>query len=172
MQRAMDQVLKEMAPEVAGLYTLAKAISIQDHKRMLDSHAQRVREGHRAMARAAGMEDLIEPEKAEGADDMGDTFTIGDTVHYYGAVTAGNQQTPATAPTSTPAEVAKKAGKTIGTIGKTLLALALTASGAGAGVGIPWLLGAFGQEAPKQEAPSMIDLDRNWNLELVPENAQ
>jgi len=74
----LKEELVKIAPQEAGLMMAARAIATEDYRRAMRDHAQRVRESHKAMAKAAGAEDslLDDPE----AEDMGDINISGD--HY------------------------------------------------------------------------------------------
>jgi hypothetical protein len=60
----------------AGLAAAAKAVAVQDHKRLLDDAARRVRDSHRAQMEAVGMT----PEATD--DEMGDVNVSGDHITY------------------------------------------------------------------------------------------
>lgn len=72
-QMTPEQMLaKRTAQAGGGLAAAAKSIATLDHHRMLKANQRRVNDAHRAMARAAGMEDLVsaEPDSEDGVGDQ------------------------------------------------------------------------------------------------------
>jgi len=67
--------MAERFAESTGLRTATMAAGLEDHRRMMADNARRLAEGHKAMARAAGMEDLVAD---PGGDDVGDILVTGD----------------------------------------------------------------------------------------------
>jgi hypothetical protein len=74
------QELSQLLESAAGLKVVGAAVGLEDHRRLLAGNAKRVRESQRAMARAAGMEDVLED--SGEPDEMGDILVTGDiTIH-------------------------------------------------------------------------------------------
>lgn len=64
---AKEEIAKRAAEAGAGLAAAAQAVGLEDHRRMLRDASKRLRDGHRAMMRAAG-----QPETSDASDgDMG-----------------------------------------------------------------------------------------------------
>ena len=81
--RPPNRELAERAAERAGLETAAQAIGVEDHRRMLFRHQQRVDDGHAAMAQAAGFGDLVKRSRKQNEDEMGDLSVTGDQYHLH-----------------------------------------------------------------------------------------
>ncbi len=70
--------IAEKVQAAAGLAVAARAVGLADHRRMLAAHATRVDQSHKAMAKAAGMGDLVPETLSESDDTMGDIVVTGD----------------------------------------------------------------------------------------------
>lgn len=126
------QVLRERAADsIPGLGAWAHIIGIQNIKRVMQAAHRRTDDGHRAMARAAGMEDIV-AKAPEAGDDMGDVIITGDIT-----------TTSPTAPMPTQEQ---------GGIGKAGLALAGLLLGGALGAGAMYL--ANRPATPAQPAPA------------------
>ncbi len=145
-----QEIARAAATTGARLAVAAHAVALDNHRQMLADHAQRVRDGHKAMAKAAGMEDAVgaTPETS----DMGNFIVTGDinvsdptSLQKAIGALAG---TPNTSTTELPissavSAVAEKAPAAMSTLAKVATAAALVLGGSGLGAGIPWLLGAY-----------------------------
>lgn len=70
----LQEVRERLAGPGVGLAMAGRVVGLENHRRILADAARRTQEGHRAMARAAGMEDVV----GEKADDMGHLIVTGD----------------------------------------------------------------------------------------------
>ena len=172
-QSPLQQIAETVADTAPRLAVAAKAIALEDHRRMLAAHASRVADSHRAMAKAIGMEDatvLAAEDEAMGHLIVTGDINVGDPASLQKAISAlsGQPVPQATAATETPAASPVTSAATP-LWQKALVSAALVASGAGAGAGIPWLLGAFDKPAAVQPA---VDTDTNtlYELSIKPES--
>lgn len=76
-----EKIAERVADLAPGLAAVAKAVGLEDHRRMLRDHARRVMDSHRMQAKALGMGDVV---SESSDDDMGDIIVTGD-IHYSGA---------------------------------------------------------------------------------------
>lgn len=76
-----EKIAERVADIAPGLAAAAKAVGVEDHRRMLRDHARRVMDSHRMQAKALGMGDVA---SESSDDDMGDIIVTGD-IHYSGA---------------------------------------------------------------------------------------
>jgi len=137
--------MEEMANDVAkgaGLKMAASAIGLANHKQMLDSHARRLEDSHRAQLKAAGLVPDFEPTNAESEDVPGDVNVTGDSWNYYQQATPAKKNNLATA---------------------ALVAAGLASAG-GVGGLATWLLNR--QPAPTPPAVTPIDTDTDTHYEL------
>lgn len=74
--KSMEQNLERLAERLLPIKVAGAAVGLEDHRRMLAAHAQRVLDSHRAMAKAAGFELPAE----QGADNLGDIIITGDII--------------------------------------------------------------------------------------------
>ena len=105
----MEEIAKRTAEAGAGLAAAAKAVALQDHQRMLRDHADRVKDGHRWMAKVSGA-DVTDRE----GDDMGDIIVTGDiygdqAVKALGRVNGARQVSQPPPPAETKPSLASKA---------------------------------------------------------------
>jgi hypothetical protein len=144
-RQPLEEIANRTATAGAGLAAAAKAVGLADHKRMLEDHARRVRDGHRVQMRSLGME-ASEPED----DEMGDVFVCGDIT----------QPTPTSQP---PIAATQK-------ILPYVLAAALAGGGLGVGgATIPILMALANQgkaTTPVAEQPTVPATDADTQYEL------
>ena len=76
-QTPTEEVSERLSQAGTGLAMAARAVGLEDHRRMLAGVNRRTEEGHRAMAQAAGMEAALSPTDESGSA-MGDIFVTGD----------------------------------------------------------------------------------------------
>jgi hypothetical protein len=174
-QTPLQQVAETVADTAPKLAIAAKAIALEDHRRMLREHAGRVADSHRAMAKAIGMEDavvLASEEDAMGHLIVTGDINVSDPAALQGAINAlAGKQSPSPSPapaqaTDTSAAPAAPAASTATPFWqKALVSAAMVASGAGAGAGIPWLLGAFDEPAAVA-TPTFEDKNTQYELHL------
>ena len=137
-----QELAKRAAEAGGGLAAAAKALGLQDHQRLLRDSARRVRESHRGMAKAAGMEDTLEA--AGAGDDLGDILVTGD-INIHGS--QGQDATKllevlkgkAVSQSDTPTKTSDKPSA-LGTAGKyAALAALMAGSGIGGSALYAWL---------------------------------
>ena len=165
-RQTVAKTVAEVAPKLA---VAAKAIAIDDHRRLLRDNAARVADSHRAMAKAIGMEDTVAPAARE--DEVGHLIVTGDinvadpaslqqAIGTLSGKAAANSDQAATAGQQESTPLWQKA----------LVSAAMVASGAGVGAGIPWLLGAF--DRPAAESPTFADTNTRYELSITPDVPQ
>lgn len=160
-QTPLQQVANTVADTAPKLAIAAKAIALEDHRRMLRDYAARVADGHRAMAKAIGMEDSVVLAASE-ENDMGHLIVTGDiNVGDPSALQAAvNALSGKVAAQPTAAETAVSQIVTAPSAApwwqKAALVAAMAAGSAGTGLFIPWALGAF-QKASTPAATSSAD---------------
>lgn len=102
---SLQTMPEKIGDTLRGLNAAAFAIGMEDHRRMLADAAQRTRDGHRAMMKAA-MGESVQPESGDA--DMGDILVTGDIV--CNQVPLQQAAYPAqTSPSSTLSKAAKAA---------------------------------------------------------------
>ncbi len=132
---------KTIADRVADILPGVKAaqagVMLQDLQATQQAHRRRTADGHKAMAKAAG----VEIDDPNAGDDMGDIVITGDIT-----VT----QSPAPSPAATPPPLPSPAQQPKSQFPKLLAKAAITAAlvGSGAGAAMPWLLGMFDKTPP------------------------
>lgn len=98
-----EEVNKRLAEAGLSLKIAGQAVGLQDHQRMLASHAKRVDQANAMGARVLGMEDAV---SQSGDDDMGNIIVTGDINLAPGADTSslpwmkGAAQTQPTTPSA------------------------------------------------------------------------
>jgi len=145
-QEVADTVAK-LAPRLA---VAAHAVGLEDHRRLLSDYAQRVRDGHKAMANAAGMGDTV---TELPRDDMGNLVVTGDINVGGGDASSvqkilealNNQQSKPTA-TTQPATAAG-AATGMSNLAKVVTAAGLLLGGSGLGAGTTYLLSTLNKPA-------------------------
>ena len=158
----LEEVAKRFGETVPGMLVAANAVGLEDHRRMLASHARRVDDSHRAMAKAAGMEDLI-ADPPESDSNMGGIVVTGDI--NITNPSAAQQLAPA-APNSAPAAQQSSGvnGGVPGWVKSGLVATGMVGSALG-GALLPGLVGNQ-RPAPQPPAPPPSYTDTNTNYEL------
>lgn len=156
-----QEIAKRLAEAGGGLAAAGRAVGLQDHQRLLRDNARRVRESHKALAKAAGMESVLEDD-AEG-DDMGDILVTGD-INVTGDSGDAKKlleilKGKAVSQTNVPA--ASDAPSTASKLGKAALWAAAISAGPLGSLLTAYLLK---QDAPKAEAPAAYIND----IEVVP----
>lgn len=100
---SLQTVPEKVGDTLRGLNAAAFAIGLEDHRRMLADAAQRTRDGHKAMMKAA----MGDPTPTVGEQDVGDILVTGD-ITYSMSSPAGSAQ-PAAAKSSPLSTAAKAA---------------------------------------------------------------
>jgi len=130
---------------------------------MLASHATRVAESHRAMARAAGMEELVSP-KAE--ESMGNLIVTGD----INVSDPASLQAALGGLTGSVPAAAAAAGRVSKLVAPALVAASLLGGGA-LGGGASWLLNALNPPAPSVTNLTQPIVQQDLGIEVVPGGA-
>lgn len=158
----LEEIAKRTAEGAAALDVAWMAVGMRDHDRMLWDHAKRLRDGHRAMAKAAGFE--VE----EMADDMGDIVVTGDNYFSNGTQAPWQKQQPSPQPTPTTQQPptspqvvpAPAQNGTLDTLVKAGILAAATALGAG---------GTYLATRPTPATPPPAAQDQlDYQLHLLP----
>ena len=149
----VQEIANRAATAGAGLAAAAKAVALADHKRMLEEHRRRTREGHVAMMRAAGFDPATL--QTDGDDDMGGDVTVTGDIH----VTMPQSSSAGDAQPKKPSRLSAVAGP---------LAAALLGTGLGA-VGVATALQSFRPQTPAVQPPApppFVDTDTDTQYEL------
>lgn len=145
----IPEIANRAATAGAGIAAAAKAVGLADHKRMLEDHAQRVRDTHRMQMAALGHP--IAAADAESEDMGGDVFVCGDITT--------TQQAPPPAAAATPAAAAAVK------IWPYVLAAALGSGGLGLGTAAAINAWTSRTETPSVGQPA-ADPDTQWELRI------
>lgn len=145
-----QEIAKRLAEAGGGLAAAGRAVGLQDHQRLLRDNARRVNDSHRAMAKAAGMGEVLGKAQQEEGDDLGDILVTGDIT-----INGGGDSQDATkllevlkgkAVNQVSGAESEDKPSPLGTIGKYA---ALAALVAGSGAGGAGLAAYFLQQAPQ-----------------------
>lgn len=128
----LAEIAKRAAEGTQGLYTAALAVGVEDHRRMLKDHAERLKAGFTDARKASGFGGEKDAKSEGEGDEMGDIIVTGD--NHYHLLNEGVKPAPSSpaAPSATPSGLSPLA--------KGLIATALATSGLGAAASIAdWL---------------------------------
>ena len=73
-----SQAAQTLAGPGLNLVLAARAVGLENHRQLLADAQKRTREGHLAMAKAAGMGDVVDSEDTGMGDEMGHLIVTGD----------------------------------------------------------------------------------------------
>ena len=139
----LEEIANRAATAGAGLAAAAKAVALEDHRRMLRDYARRLRDSHEAQMRAAG----IEPSATED-EDMGDISVSGDTYFAPPPSAQGN---------------GSESGKKSAVLPVLLAALSSALGGAGLTAGV---MSVLNRPQPQVVTPQFEDTDTDTQYEL------
>lgn len=130
----LETIANRVADILPGIKAAQAGVMLEDLRATQKAHRQRTQDGHKAMAKAAG----VKIDKADAEDDMGDIVITGDiTMTQPAPPVEPPQPPPPPLPSSQPKPKRSSLLKSVA------IAAALSGMGGGIGVTVPWLLGMF-----------------------------
>ena len=77
-QTPLENSAQQLSGPGLNLILAARAVGVESHRQLLADAQKRTREGHLAMAKAAGMQDTVDMQDTGMSDDMGHLIVTGD----------------------------------------------------------------------------------------------